>query len=112
MSASCTHMSAVLHALSSLAPAIFTVHTTTPVCSSYDNQKAEAIPITSFPCQWNLPREMKHTILPLTEATFKKHDYAKQTKHKIKLLEDFDPRPPEYRGSAMTRLLDLLNAIR
>ena len=28
------------------------------------------------------------------------------------MLEDFDPRPPEYRGSSMNRLPDLLNAIR
>lgn len=30
----------------------------------------------------------------------------------MKLLEDFDPRPPEYRGDANTRLPDFLDAMR
>lgn len=76
MSASCTHVSAVFHALSRLAPATFAVHTASCACSD-DDQEPEALPVTSLPCQWKPPRKRKHSTLPIAETTFEKHNYAK-----------------------------------
>ena len=61
MSARCTQVSAVLHALSSLAPAMFTSSYHNSSIHDYDNQEAEAIPITSLTCQSKLPRKWKHS---------------------------------------------------
>ena len=40
----------------------------------------------------------------MKQHTFKKHDYAKPVKRKMKQIESFDTRPPEFRGSAMSLL--------
>ena len=40
----------------------------------------------------------------MSEAVFEKHEYSKQTKRKIKLVEDYDPRPPQFQGTASDRL--------
>ena len=45
-------------------------------------------------------------------AILQKHEYAKPVKRKIKPVEDFDPRPPEYRGAVTSRLQDLLEKLR
>ena len=50
--------------------------------------------------------------MPLSEAVFEKHDYGKPVKRKIKHVEDFDPRPPEFRGSTMSRLPELVDKLR
>ena len=49
--------------------------------------------------------------MPISEATFEKHDYAKPVK-KIKSVEDFDPRPPQFRGLITSRLPDFLDKVR
>ena len=48
----------------------------------------------------------------MSEAVFEKHEYSKQRKRKIKLVEDYDPRPPQFRGTASDRLPALLDEIR
>lgn len=99
-SASCTHVSAVLHALCALAPAAFQVQPNSSNASRDEGGDDENIPVTSLPCQWRAPKKRKESTLAISEARFEKHDYAKPTKRKVKLLEDFDPRPPEFRGDA------------
>ena len=47
----------------------------------------------------------------MSEATFTKHTYDKTKKRKLKLLEDFDPRPLEFRGTATNHLPALLEKI-
>lgn len=49
--------------------------------------------------------------MPISEATFEKHDFAKPTKRKIKHVEDFDPRPPQFRGLVTSRLPELLDKV-
>ena len=48
----------------------------------------------------------------MSEAVFEKHDYRKPMKRKTKPLEDFDPRPPEFRGNASMLLPDLLKKVK
>ena len=70
------------------------------------------VSVKSLPCQWRPPRKRKESTLRISDATFEKHDYSKPVKRKLKLLEDFDPRPLEFRGSAMNRLPKLLDSLR
>ena len=65
-----------------------------------------------LPCQWKHPKKRKESTLQVSKATFEKHDYAKPTKRKIKHVEDFDPRPPEFRGLAANRIPELLDKVR
>ena len=48
----------------------------------------------------------------MSEAVFEKHDYSKPMKQKIKPLEDFNPRPPEFRGKANMLIPDLLEKLK
>ena len=48
----------------------------------------------------------------MSEAMFEKHKYGKIRKRTPKLLEDFDPRPVKYRGTANDRLPGLLDELR
>ena len=110
-SASCTHVSAVLHALCALAPAAFQVQPNHSL-ANIDEGGDDSVPVTSLPCQWRAPKKRKESMLPISEARFEKHDYAKPTKQKVKLLENFDPRPPEFREDAASRLPEFLDKVR
>ena len=48
----------------------------------------------------------------MAEAAIKKHDYSKPNKRNIKLMEDFDPRPLQYRGTLSSRLPAFLDSMR
>ena len=48
----------------------------------------------------------------MSRAVFEKHDYSKQEKRRIQLVDNYDPRPPEFRGTASERMPELLEAIR
>ena len=109
-SASCTHVSAVLHALTALSPASFQLRPNNPSVNDSDDE--DSTPVTSLPCQWKRPKKRKESTLPISEATFEKHDYAKPVKKKIKSVEDFDPRPPQFRGLITSRLPDFLDKVR
>ena len=50
--------------------------------------------------------------MPMSEAVFEKHEYAMSAKMIIKPVEDFYLRPPEFKGSAASRLLNLLEKLR
>lgn len=88
-SASCTHVSALLHALVAM--------TAKKYSSSPSTSGSEAMPITSYLCQWKMPKKRKDSSIPMSTAVFEKHDY-KRKKRKVSLTEDFDPRPEECRG--------------
>ena len=50
--------------------------------------------------------------MPISEAMCIKHDYAKPKKRKVQPVEDYDPRPPAFRGTAADRLPALLDELR
>ena len=99
-SASCTRVSAVLHALTGLNPTSFRLQPNLPTVTSEDD--IEDVPVISLPCQWKPPKRRKESTVPMSEPV----------KRKIKSVEDFDPRPPEFRGSAASRLPELLENLR
>lgn len=110
LSASCTHVSALLHALSALnTTSVF--RPSLPVANADEDEDEASIPCTSQPCQWKPPKKRKESTLRLSDATFEKHDYAKPVKKRVKHVEDFDPRPESFRGSASTRLPGLLQKL-
>ena len=78
-SASCTHVSAVLHALTA---STFQLRANSPSADNTDHED-EITPVTSLPCQWKRPKVRKESSLPMSEATFEKHDYTKPVKRKF-----------------------------
>ena len=50
--------------------------------------------------------------MPTSEARFERHEYGKVQKRSVKQVSDFDPRPAEFRRSAVERLPSLLDAVR
>ena len=53
------------------------------------------------------PKEEKgkhHGTMAMSESSFIKHEYGKEKKRAVEPLEDFDPRPMEFRGSACVHL--------
>ena len=109
MSASCTHISALLHALTALNPTTLQPHPNLP---SISDAEAECVPVTSLPCKWKAPKAKKDSTLPVASTSFEKHDYQKPVKRKVKLLNDFDPRPPEFRGQIQNRLPSFLQKVK
>ena len=77
-SASCTHVSAVLHCLASLNPASFQLRPNLPPAHVVGDD--DTTPVTSLPCQWKRPKKQKESTLQVSKATFEKHDYAKPMK--------------------------------
>ena len=112
-SASCTHVSALLHALVSLTAPQFQLQPSElesqDVLHSCDE---ETVPVTSRPCQWKAPKKRKESTMAMSEVSFIKHEYGREKKRTVEPLEDFDPRPVEFRGSASEHLPDLLDKIR
>ena len=107
LSASCTHVSAVLQALTSIKSVPFN-----PTVHHALNPDDTEVSVTSLPCMWKAPKKRKHSTMRMSEAVFEKHDYRKPMKRKTKPLEDFDPRPPEFRGNASMLLPDLLKKVK
>ena len=50
--------------------------------------------------------------MKMAEASFSKHVYGRERKRTFKSLEEFDPRPAKFRGTANERLPDLLTNLR
>lgn len=107
-SASCTHISALLHALAAITPVPF------PVASSSvaDDEDADCVPITSLPCQWKPPRKRKESNQKMSDATFEKHVYGQTKKVKLLPIEDYDPRPEKYRNKVDTHMKKFLDVVR
>lgn len=72
----------------------------------------EALPVTSFPCQWNVPRKRKERSAKISDLKFQKHVYGRQQKHVLQPLHEFDPRPTEYRGTASVLLQSFLTSVK
>ena len=47
----------------------------------------------------------------MSEARFHKHEFGKPKKRQVKSVEDFDPRPPEFRGKTAENLPTLLDTV-
>ena len=108
LSASCTHVSGLLHALAALAPTQFPPSSATGSSVSTEESE-ETLPVTSYPCQWKAPRKRKQSNLKMADATFEKHVYGRAASTKKRQrLEDFDPRPQKYRGNANAQLTAFL----
>ena len=106
MSASCTHVSALLHALVALCPSTYSAG------SIPDGSEDEALPVTSYACQWKVPSKRKDCTLPLSKIVFEKHSYGRERKRSLKIMEDFDPRPAEYHNTAKDLLQDFLGKVK
>ena len=70
----------------------------------------EDLPVTSYPCQWNVPRKRKESSAKIADVSFIKHVYGREKKHTLKPLYDFDPRPSIYHGTASDRMLNFLSS--
>ncbi|KAL5505774.1 hypothetical protein EMCRGX_G007270 [Ephydatia muelleri] len=94
MSASCTHVSALLHALAALSSTSFQFQPNLPSTSSTETEATETEPT------------------PIASTSFEQHEYRKPVKRKIKLLEDFDPQPPQFRGQIQSRMPAFLESMK
>ena len=104
-SATCTHVSALLHALVAMTP------THLNPSSSGDNVTEEDLPVTSYPCQWKPPRKRKESNLKMSDVNVEKHTYGKQRKVDLSPMKEFDPRPHKYRGTASAQLARFLGQV-
>ena len=80
--------------------------------SAIPDDEEEATSVTSHLCQWKIPKQRKESDLPMSAAMFEKHDFQKKNKRKVCLTEDFDPRPPQFQGNAMSLLPGFLKSVR
>ena len=53
-----------------------------------DDEEETPLPITSYPCQWKIPRKRKESTLLMSSATFYKHTYGKQKTGTFQSMED------------------------
>ena len=100
----------MLHALVAMTTAGFKPQSTTVQTILADDEE-EVMPVTSYLCQWKVPKKRKESNLPMSAAVFEKHDFQKQRKRRISPTEDFDPRPVECRGNAKSLLPTLLESV-
>ena len=105
LSASCVHVSALLHALVALKPA----EHSHPLLD--DDSDEEMVPVASLPCQWKQPKGHKSNAMEMSTAQFEKHVYGKIKKQKIYTIDNFDPRPEEFRNQSSSKLPRLLDAL-
>ena len=76
-------------------------------------EEEEVASCTSLPCVWGIPsKKRKDSTIEIFSAVFEKHDYSKSVKKKVKLIEFFDPRPPEFKGTVQSCLSELLNKVK
>ena len=68
---------------------------------SEEMSKDKELPVTSYPCKWNVPHARKDSTLRVSETHF---DYRRVKKAKYTSVHYFDPRPIQYRGTAHTQL--------
>ena len=110
-SASCTHVSALLHSLVATTSKNCQVHSELPTLALVDGDIEWFTPLTSVLSSWNVSSR-KESNLQMSEAVFEKHDYQRSTKRRRKQIRDFDPRPEDYRGNAKSLLPALLDSVR
>ena len=105
-SATCTHVSALLHALVAMTPVQFSVPS-----SEATTLAEETLPVTSYPCQWKPPCKRKESNWKIADVHVEKHTYGKQRKVELLPMEQFDPRPSKYRGTTSARLTEFLGKV-
>ena len=108
--ASCVHVSALLHALVSLDSSSQSVLSLPETSTS--SPDTSTVPVTSLPNSWKPPRKRKESTLMMSEAKFEKHIYARDFKHLSTELESFDPRPADLKGTATALLSQFLETTR
>ena len=101
----------MLHALVAMTAKSFPLQPALSSTTSADEED-EVMPVTSYLCQWKVPKKRKESNLPMSAVVFEKHDYRKQKKRKATVTEDFDPRPVECRGNAQALLGEFLENVR
>ena len=111
-SASCTHVSGLLHALVAMSPPEIDRVPCHSTVSDGDSESQEPLPVTSFACQWKPPRRRKESTAKIADVTFQKHVYGRTLKHTLKPLSKFDPRPVEHRGTAPDLLQKFITAVK
>ena len=72
LSASCIHVSRLLHALAALVPTQLPPLTATGYSASTEKSEVN-LHVTSYPCQWKAPRKRKQSNLQMADASFVKH---------------------------------------
>lgn len=107
LSASCVHVSALLHALVAVKPCKLQDH-----ASSDEESQDESNPRTSVLCSWNVPKKRKESALRMSDTTFEKHGFGTKRKYNMLEMETFDPRPEKYRGRGQSLMLELLERIK
>ena len=111
MSASCVHVSSLLHALVAMTANNMQLHPSLPSTSAADEVE-ESMPITSYLCQWKVPKKRKESNQPMSAINFEKHDYQNQKKRRLGPTEAFDPRPSECKGTAQNLLDTFIENVR
>ena len=109
LSASCTHVSGVLHALVSICITDFQFASSSRTHDDTIDEEP-TLPVTSYLCQWKAPRKRKESALKMSE--YEKHVYGRVKKSERKPLEYYDPRPPKCVGKVKDRLPALLDKVR
>ena len=79
MTASCTHVAAVSHALVAMTTKNFQVRSASSSTFPADEED-EVMPVTSYLCHWKVPSKRKESNLLMSAAVFEKYDYRKQKK--------------------------------
>ena len=105
-SATCTHVSGLLHALVALSPS----ESLPPgAAKGMEVDSGDDLPVTSYQCQWVQPRKRKESCTKMADASFRKHVYGRERKHSLQPIEDFDPRPSESIGTETSRLNEFMS---
>jgi len=72
----------------------------------------DEVACTSLPRAWGIPsKKRKDSTLEVSNSVFEKHDYSKPTKKRMKLIEDFDPRPSQFKGTVKANISKLLDKL-
>ena len=69
--ASCTQVSALLHALASMTSSQFEIKPSKP-CPTLCDDDDDETSVTSILCQWKVPKQCKESTLQMSEVTFEK----------------------------------------
>ena len=77
-----------------------------------NSSSVQPVPITSLECQWSKPRCCKDSKVEVSNVSFKEHVYDRQRKHELEPINDFDPRPHEYKGTVSQKLQCFLEAMK
>lgn len=91
-----------------MTPTDFSLHPHVPANTA---DEEHALPVTSYPCQFKPPRKRKESDRLIAETHFEKHTFGKERKGAVSLIEEFDPRPLKYKGTASANVPSLLTKV-